>query len=526
MIQAQTQTADYWGSQFSLEESDIEQIYNHLLEVERPQTTEQITKMVMLHRVEEEKRQIQRLMQGRTTYQPQHIYQVGAELVFPMLNFAQGTVSAVRKGYNPEDGNFDVIAVKIKDKIREFAASYTVPHELSIGETVNASQVLDIDLDLMLAEYSVAVAEKVEAALEEQPDFVRLGWVWFAKSLLLDINMGHLHLSEAVLEINEGGPLSPEEIAPHLDLDSSIEPSVQHFSLNYALARDERFDEVGPSGKVAWFLRRMEPDGVQETPGRLKYSPIPYDQALLSPQLLLLEQELDDEWSLLPESNISQPAVLALTFPHRWAGTIPLSSRLRPLFPKSNRPRQRIVFVDEVTNEEIVGWVVQDQRYVFGLKAWYDENRIPVGGFLHFAPSTEPGVIMLGFDRRRAQREWVRLASVADNRMQFDLEKRSIGCGYDDLMIVGTDVVAAIDALWRRAETQRRSIASLLSEVIPPLAAPTPQKAVHAKTIYSALNLLKRVPPGPIFAELVRNPAFLAVGDLYWQFDTSRWQND
>ena len=140
------------------------------------------------------------------------------------------------------------------------------------------------------------------------------------------------------------------------------------------------------------------------------------------------------------------------------------------------------------------------------------------------APGTEAGTILIGYDRRRPQREWVRLATVADNRIQFELKRRSIGCGYDDLLIVGSDVVAAMDALWRRAEASQRSVASLLAEIFPALAPLSPQETVHAKTLYSAVNMLRRVPPGPIFVELVRNPAFQNVGDHYWQFDRSRWQ--
>jgi hypothetical protein len=36
------------------------------------------------------------------------------------------------------------------------------------------------------------------------------------------------------------------------------------------------------------------------------------------------------------------------------------------------------------------------------------------------------------------------------------------------------------------------------------------------------MNMLKRLPPGPLFAELVRLPAFKAVGDNYWQFDSEQ----
>lgn len=523
MIQAQTQTADYWGTDFSLTDSDVEQIYTYFLESEKPQPIERIARVIVEHRVKQETSNIERQVKGRTVYQPKKEYAVNDKLVFPAMRFAQGTVTAVREGYNPEYGKFNVISVEMNGKTREFAANYDSTHPLNVDTTADVSEMFDLDADRLYDQFGQMVAEKTAAALAKKPDFIRLGREWFVKSLLADVNIGHLHLSEAVLEMNGGGPLAPGEILPHLDMDSSIDPSVQRFSLNYNLLHDERFDEVGPVGKVAWFLRRLEPEEVREIPDRLKYTPIPYDRALLSPQLRLLEQELDDEWSNYEPSSMTQPPLLALIYPHRHAGTLPLSSRMRPLFPRSNVDRQRVVFIDEETNEEIVGWVVREGRYIYGLKEWYEENGIPVGGFLHFAQGPEPGVIMLGYDRRRPQREWVRLATVSDNRIQFDLERRSIGCGYDDLMIVGTDVVAAIDALWRRAEVNDRPLVSLLAEIFPSLAALTPQNAVHAKTLYSAINMLKRVPPGPVFAELVKHPAFQTVGDHYWQFDSSRW---
>ena len=200
---------------------------------------------------------------------------------------------------------------------------------------------------------------------------------------------------------------------------------------------------------------------------------------------------------------------------------MPLNSKTRALFNPDRSPRQRIIFIDDETKAEIPGWVVGEGRYVFGLANWYKDNQIPVSGFIHLSPGPEPGVIMLGYDRRRPQKEWVRLAAVKDNRIQFDLIRRAIPCGYDDLLIVGTDVVAAIDAHARRAASMQMSLASLMSEVFPSLAGLSPQNTVHAKTLYSAVNMLRRVPPGPIFAELIRNSAFKAVGDHYWQYERS-----
>lgn len=524
MIQAQTQTPEYWGLNFTITSSDIEQINNHFLEAERPQTADELTRVIIAHRVKEETQNVQRLLSGRTVYQPKQKYEIGADLVFPVLQFAHGRVTDIRTGHNPQYGGFQVIAVEINGKVREFAAELQSDHPLNAEDLTAMTQMVDIDLEQLYLLYSYEVKKKLVKKLETLSEFVRLGNQWFIKPLMIDINIGHLHLAEAILEINEGGPLPPDEIIPHLDLDPSIDISVQRFSLNYAMLNDVRFDEIAPTGSVTWFLRRLEPEEVQETPERLQYTPIPYDRALLSPQLLALERDLDDEWSELEPVGTPEPTVFSLTYPHRRAGTLPLSSRIRLLFPSSSSPRQRIIFVDEGTGTEIEGWVVQEARYVYGLKEWYEESGIAVGGYIYLKPASESGKVIINFDRRRPQREWVRLATVSDNQIKFELMRRSIGCGYDDLLIVGTDVIAAIDALWKRVESQQRSVASLLAEIFPQLASLNPQNTVHAKTLYSAINMLRRVPPGPVFAELVRHPAFQPVGDHYWRFDSSRWR--
>ena len=72
MFQARTQTAEYWGAQFSHTDSDIEQLYNHFLEVEKPQSIAQLTKALFVHRVDEELKSIRKLVKGRLVYQPQN----------------------------------------------------------------------------------------------------------------------------------------------------------------------------------------------------------------------------------------------------------------------------------------------------------------------------------------------------------------------------------------------------------------------------------------------------------------------
>lgn len=524
MIQPQTLTEKYWGAQFTLTEADIEQIYNLFLEKEKPLTVEQITRYVMANRVTEEKNEIERRLSGRTLYQPTKSYQMGEELVFPALKFANGKVTALRDGNNPQDGVFKVISVEINQKVREFAAELTNDHILNQMSIDSWNPAAEADIDGLVSQYGAEVAAKITAHLKKQSEFVRLAGLWFAKSLLPQISVGHLHLAHAVLEMYEGGPLPTEEIIPHLDLDKSPSPDVNIFALNQALLEDERFDEVAPQGQVAWFLRKMEPAEVKEIPERLRYRSIPYDRALLSPQLLLLERELDDEWSNLESYPSQRPVMFTLTYPHRAVGSLPLSSRVRAILPLGETPRQRFRFVDQGSGKDVVGWVVKEGRYMAGFRDWFQENNIPVGGYITLKMAEEPGTVLLDFDRRRPQREYVRLASVDENnKIKFEHNKRNISCGFDDLLIVGTDFGAAIDALFRRVESRQQSIADLLAELFPELSGLNPQNTVHAKTLYSAINMLRRVPPGPLFSELVRHPAFVAVGDHYWQFNPQRY---
>jgi hypothetical protein len=517
-----SQSLEYWVSDLVIDDADVEQIYNHFLEVEKPQTASQISEVIINFRVAEERNRINTLLTGRSLYQPKESYEVGDELVFPALRFASGTVQAVRDGYDPTYGRYDVVAVEINSKTREFASNLQGDHKLNVENGDGYDPFEDVDLEDINARYGVPVTKVVLDALIGRDEFVRVGDRWFIRGLMADVNVGHLHLAEAVLDMHEGGPLPPEEIIVHLDLDEGLDEDVRLFSLNWALLDDQRFDEVGPPGKIAWYLRKTEPDAVHVVPERLRYVPVDFDRAQLSPQLLLLERELDDEWSDLEIPQSAQPTILALTYPHRRAGTLPLSARNRPLFPTGSSLRHRILLIDEQNQEEIVAWVVREGRYIYGLGQWYSDHSIPVGGFITLKPGSEPDQVFIDFDRRRPKREWVRLATVEDNQLKFELERRSVGCGYDDLLIVGTDYVGAVDSLARRLTSSNRTLASLIIGIFPSLASLNPQETVHTKTLYSAINMIRRVPPGPLFTELIKHPALQPVGDHYWQYEPNR----
>jgi len=528
VIQPRTQIPASWGAMFALNESDIEQIYNHFLEVERPQTSETIAHEVIAARLRARSAAVKRQLNGYDVYKPANSFAVGDKVVFSSLGFAQATVTATRSGHNPEYGEFQVFTAMVNDKAREFAYDLPLEHPLNSFDISTVTTVTDADIAKVIADHGEAVTAKVETALTNHDEFVKLSGIWFIHALMPEINIGHLHLAEAILEMNEGGPMSTPEIVADLGMDDGAEPEVHAFALNYHMMNDDRFDEVGAVGQVAWFLHRLEPNDVNNTPTRLVYEQTTVEtvaintaRTLLSTELKQLERELDDEWSNFEDSQVSDLVVFSLTFPHRWAGTIPFSARTRPLFPDSNAPRQRVVFIDEFSGKEIVGWIVRNGRYVTGLKDWYNDNNIPVGGFVHLKPSDTPGKLILGYDKRKTKKEWVRLATVSNKQIRFDLKRRNIGCGYDDLLNVGTDVVTAIDALWKQATSHERTITDLLIEIFPELVE-NPQSPVHAKTLYSAINMLRRLPPAPLFIELTKNPAFQAIGNNYWLFDNKK----
>src|SRR5690348_15849974 len=94
-----------------------------------------------------------------------------------------------------------------------------------------------------------------------------------------------------------GEPVPTAGLLKPVALPEGLNPKLAEFSLNLALQEDERFDEVGPAGEVLWSLRRLEPIEVRDVPLYLRYTPIEYDRAALTPQMLDLEAQLDDELS-------------------------------------------------------------------------------------------------------------------------------------------------------------------------------------------------------------------------------------
>jgi hypothetical protein len=526
LLARQTATAQYWNESLKVTDSDMESLFSIMLEEEKPLDGRQMVRLFVERRIRQEDELWRKRLADGKLFQPREQYTVGQKLVFPALKFALGEVVGSRPGANPDQGEFAVLQVAFEDGIhREFASALQTPHKLNLpdseedGESV-ADQVLEpVDIDEILENHGPSIRKQIEARLEKTPDVAYAAGLWFVTSLLPQIDQGHLNLAEALLDMQGGGPLGAEDMLTILDLPKEINQKLQAFALNFAMYNDRRFDEVGSEGLVRWYLKALEPEEVKQTPERLVYEPIPYNRDLLTPEELELEAEIADEHSPLPAVKVRpEEVVLTLIYAHRRSGTLPLNAALSAIFPTAyEAERILITFVDEGTGDEYTGWVVRQGRYVCGLDRYYRKHRLPIGVFVRVKRTADPARFIIGFDGYRPRTEWVTLLEPQAGKVGFESEQRAIGAVYDELMVLGVDDLEALDTLRSEVKRQKRGLVDTVRDILPELARLNPQGAVHFKTLYSAVNMVRRCPPGPIFAALESQLTFEPVGGHYWR---------
>jgi hypothetical protein len=510
----------YWET-FSIESDDLEFIYNHLLEVETPQTSQELVTAVVAFRIQRERAAAERKRTGEgTVYLPKEHYQAGQAVIFPALKWKRAVIESIREGHNPTLEPFEVIRVRFDNgESREYASGLAehvlnTPPDLAIEDPT-------LDAKSVIKQYGESLQDIFEDELATNPDFVRIAGKWFPRALLVDINQGHMNLAEAVLDMMNGGPLPTQDLMEQIGLANQSNLKLVEFSLDLALQEDPRFDEVGPSGKIVWFLNRLEPEDVLKVNPFLRYEEIEHDRSLLDKDMLALERQLDDE--LTPFSGRSphyDEVNIPLLFPHWAAGTLPLSTRLRQFFPTAyEAPRIRFTLVDGDSGQQFSGWVVRPFGYISGLKDWYRSKGLFPGSLIRVRRGANPGEVIVTCESRRSTRDWLRTVLVgSDGGVSFYMLKQNISTLYDDRMAVFVPDPESQMKVWNKNQLP---FERMLVNVVRELAKLNPQNHVHASELYAAINTIRRCPPGPILAMLVSRPWFVHVGDLHFRFDDS-----
>jgi len=518
--------ADYWQN-LSVSKQDIEFLQNYLFETETPLTGQEMADVLVSERLRQEHETVAKDQKNSgKVYLPLEKYEVGDRLVFPALNWKRGKVTAVRAGQNPAVEEFDVIAVAMDDSSELLFAANLDKHKLNSPPEIEESD--DLKPDVVSSAFGDDIAAKIESALEEDDNLVRIAGRWFPRALLIDINVGHLNLAEAVLDVSGGEPMLTSELAEQLDLVSGVNPRLAEFSLNYAMQSDKRFDEVGPAGQVLWVLERHEPQDVRTVPAYLSYSQTEYDRTSLTEQMLELEAELDDELiTVTADIPDLDEVTICLNYPHWRAGTLPISSRLRGFFPTAyESPRVRFSLRDVNADEQIPAWVVRNHGYVYGLREWFEKNNIIPGGYITLSKSDVPGEVYIAAQTRRSVRDWVRtVLAGSDGGLVFAILKQEVACEYNERMVIAVPDVDTVDLAWAQASKSRQSLEQVVVTNVRELSKLTPQGHVHAQELYSAVNILRRCSPGRLFSILSTSKKFHHVGDLYYRLADSSEEN-
>ena len=513
----------YWDN-LTIQDSDLEIIYSHLLEIETPQDSQELIAVLIDERIKQEKKAlVSDKLAGNTIYLPKNHYQVGQHLVFPILDWQIGKVTAIREGHNPELESFDVVEIILDSGDKHYFAAGIVNHILNQPVSINLSDA-NLDNKYVNQKYSEQLSIQLTTSLENNPDLVCIAGKWFPKALLVDVNVGYLNLAEALLEMESGKPLTTKTILEQIELPTDVNSKLTEFSLNLALQQDGRFDEVGPAGEIFWFLKRLEPEWVQQTPPYLTFLTIKYDHTRVEDLVIVVENEVQDELEIEgPSSRDVNEAIISLIFPHWRSGTLPLTTRIRRLFPTAyEAPRVLFTFVDGDSGQKFYGWVVRSSRYVYGLKDWYATQGLVPGSLVHIIRSKNRGEVIIKAEKKRAAREWIRTALIgADGGIVFANLKQLISANYNERMAIVIPDLQALEKIWEQSSRQRGTLGQVVLTMMKELTKLSPQGHVHAQELYAAVNMVRRCPPGPILSILVEQPWAKHLGDLYFRLDES-----
>jgi hypothetical protein len=519
---------DYWST-FSLGKKDLEFLSNHLFENETPLTEKELVPILIDERIRNEREALakQQLSTGKV-YLPEGHYEVGESLVFPALDWKKGKVTSLRPGLNPAIGEFEVIEVEFEGGNARLFGAGLADHKLNQPVEISMEDQLLNPANVINA-YGLDLEQKLEKALSAADDLVKVAARWFPRALLVDISVGQLNLAEAVLdEAAAGKPLTTTALIEQLEITGKVNPKLIEFSMNHALQEDGRFDEVGPAGEVLWFLKRLEPQDVQQIPVPLRYIEIPYDRSILTHEMLALEAELDDELAgNEPPAGEVGEVTISLSYPHWRAGTLPVSARVRGLFPTAyESPRVRFTLVDGQSKEEIPAWVVRQHGYVSGLDALYQKYGLIPGSLISVAKGRKPGQVIVTPKTRRPTRDWVRTVLVgSDGRIVFAMLKQNLTTEFNERMVVTVPDPNAVDEACAEVAKQHLPFEQLVSDMMRELVKLNVQGHVHAQELYSALNIIRRCPPGALLAFLTSSSSYKHVGDLHYRLAETEAEN-
>jgi len=505
---------DFWQT-IGAASADVERAYAMILERGAPVASRELANHVIEVRVKEEERRIaENAARGAPTYQPKQSYAEGQRLLFSAFDDREGRVVRVRAGDNARYGAFQVIAVQFEGEaqLREFASEYAATHPLNQDPAPLLQSLSSVEQAII--DHGDAVTARLAQRLSGEKEFVRIEEGWFLRGLLPEIHDGYLNLAEAAIE-QANDAQSSAELLKIIELPPTTKKNAATYALNLALANDARFDEVGPSNEPRWYLTRLEPPEARERPAILHAAPL-RPQTLpdeLETVAVALQDEADTNGNHRIETTRAE-VTLVLTYPHRRAGTLPMTAAVAALLPAFTRPRMKITLVDAVMGGKLTAFAVKDGQYIAGLANWFNARKLAPGAYLTLKRTAEPLTLNLEYQPQRERSLWVRVARPVNGKLTFAQERRPLAHKYDEDMLILVNDPNGLDAAAQSLREQRLGV--LIEEIFPELAKLSGAGRVHAKTLYSAVNLVRRAGPRAVLGALTESRVLASAGGGYF----------
>ena len=119
---------------------------------------------------------------------------------------------------------------------------------------------------------------------------------------------------------------------------------------------------------------------------------------------------------------------------------------------------------------------------------------------------------------RRPTRDWVRTVLVgSDGGIVFAMLKQNLTTEFNERMVIAVPDTAGVDEAISQIAKQRLTFERLVDDMMRELVKLNVQGHVHAQELYSALNIVRRCPPGPLLAFLTGSSNYKHVGDLHYR---------
>lgn len=512
---------------FSLSQSDLDFIYNFLLEKETPLSTNEIAEAVVNERIRILKNEFKKSasLLGRI-YRPSETYQSGEKVTFTQQENQVATVISVRDGHNPDFPSFQVTTFRFEDGTEKEFATVVENHKLNALDPIQAAFPGFLPPEETLSKFGKSIRKTIRRELGGSEDLVCISDFWFPSALLADVNLGFLNLAEAVMEMENGVPVVTSKILEMIEYPADSNTALTEFSFNYALKNDERFDEVGSLGKILWTLNSLEPEDVRKVPMTLRYTPTSYAKYVDDIDLDCAEYQIHDE---LDTDSLEQPYHapeffdICITYPHWKAGTLPLLGSVVEIFPSAMEAKHYVFdFIDEANGEKFMGWIIREENYVSGLKPWYRANKIIPGSLIRIRPGNDSTEVIISKIPARSQKDWIRTAQFdAKGRLFFETRQQPVTTAFDERLAIYVENSPNLDATWENFNKKDVKIERLIKQIFREITRENPQGIIHFSELYAGLNLVHRIAPKELLSYLISDESIVSLPNLHFKLNTT-----